>query len=157
MSETRPTVILRREAGHRFRVVAGEGEPFVVDEAPPLGGGQHPNPLALVATAVGECLSSSLLHCFDKARLDVASLETRVTPSVHRNDAGRLRIARLDVEIRVETKDGAERANRCLRIFEDYCTVTATLRAAFPIDVVVRDAAGIALHTTSTIRAPAVR
>jgi hypothetical protein len=56
-------VRLNRIAGYQFRADFGDdGIPsLVVDEPAPLGGGTGPNPARLLATAVGNCLSSSLI------------------------------------------------------------------------------------------------
>ncbi len=44
-----------------------EGVPsLVVDEIKPIGEGSGPNPSRLLSTAVGHCLSSSLLYCLRK-------------------------------------------------------------------------------------------
>jgi uncharacterized OsmC-like protein len=54
---------------------------------------------------------------------------------VERNEQGRLRIAAGNVRITLDTDADADKIDRCKRIFEDYCIVTATIRRAFPIEV----------------------
>jgi uncharacterized OsmC-like protein len=138
-------VELERLDGYRFRTdfrTAGV-PPLEVDEPPPLGGGAGPNPARLLAAAVGDCLSASLLFCLSKSRVDVAGLRTRVTGTYVRNERNRLRIGVMDVVLALDAPaDDAERVRRCLGTFEDFCIVTATVRAGVDVRVTVTDAAG---------------
>jgi organic hydroperoxide reductase OsmC/OhrA len=138
-------VQLSRIAGYQFRADFGaEGmPPLVVDEPPPLGGNAGPNPARLLATAVGDCLSASLIFCLARSRVEVAGVDTRVVGSLHRNERGRLRIGKLEVSIRIDVP-GAEpaRLGKCLEMFEDYCVVTASVRKGIEVDVTVVDVQG---------------
>lgn len=140
---------LRRLDGFRFETDFGvEGAPaLVVDEPPPLGAGTGPNPARLLAAAVGDCLSASLLFCLGKARVEVAGVETTVTGSYTRNERKRLRIAGLDVAIRIDTP-GTEpsKLGPCLAAFEDFCVVTASVRQGIPVGVRVTHASGATLY-----------
>jgi uncharacterized OsmC-like protein len=121
--------------------------PIILDEPEPLGQRKGPNPVRLLAAAVGDCLSSSLLFCLQKARLDVSDVKTRVTGSLVRNEKGRLRIGQLDVQIKLVLQDSQyDRINRCLDLFEDYCIVTASVRKGIPVNVVVTDPGGNELY-----------
>ena len=51
------------------------------------------------AAAIGGCLSASLTLCLNKARLDPDAVNAHVTAPMGRNDAGRLRIEGIDVEL----------------------------------------------------------
>jgi uncharacterized OsmC-like protein len=109
---------------------------LTVDEVPPIGEGTGPNPSRLLAAAVGQCLSSSLIFCLNKAKVEVKDLETTIRTNFTRNEEGRLRVRSLDVQIRVDVKDeDKKRTNRCLEIFEDYCTVTQSVRKGIEINV----------------------
>ncbi|MDP2899690.1 MAG: OsmC family peroxiredoxin, partial [Candidatus Bathyarchaeota archaeon] len=59
------TVELERIQDYSFRVdFGGEGfKELVTDEKPPVGEGSGPDPSMLLAAAMGNCLSSSLLFC----------------------------------------------------------------------------------------------
>ena len=118
-------------------------EPLLVDEAPPLGGGRGPDPSRLLATAVGNCLSASLLFCLERSHIPVKELKTRVTGAIRRNERGRLRVAQLDVEIMADI-DPADlpRAARCRDLFEDFCVVTASVKQGVPVSVRVVDGQG---------------
>ena len=121
---------LELQEGYRFNVGFDvEGVPnLVVDEMKPIGDGSGPNPVRLLSTAVGHCLSSSLLYCFSKARIKVTKLESTVKASIERNEEGYLRIAGLEVQIHFEVNDeDRERVPRCLEVFENYCTVTQSV------------------------------
>ena len=124
--------------GYRFKVgFDGEGVPsLVVDEMKPIGDGTGPNPTRLLSTAVGHCLSSSLLFCLSKAKVKVKKLEASVEAIVKRNEEGHLRIAGLNVQIQLEVdEEDKVRVPRCLRIFEEYCTVTQSVRKGIEVKV----------------------
>lgn len=132
------TVRLELEDGYRFWVDLGEGfPPLLMDEPAPLGDGAGPNASAVLAAAVGNCLSASLLYCLRRARIDVTSLRTEAEVVPARNAEGRLRIGSIRVELHPEVAAGAEgRLGRCLELFEDFCVVTESVRAG--IDVAVK-------------------
>lgn len=141
---------LERLDGYRFRADFGSSfiPSLIVDEAPPIGRGTGPNPAGLLAVAVGDCLSASLLFCLGKARLEVASLRTVVVGSYFRNERRRLRVRALDVAIEIDVPDSsAERLSGCLAAFEDYCVVTGSVREGIDVSVRVTDPEGRALFS----------
>ncbi len=134
------TVNLTLRDGYAFDVqfADGEGPPLVVDELPPLGEANGPNPARLLAAAVGSCLSASLLFCLRKSRIEVAGLRTSVDATVVRNDRGRLRIGGIRVRLAPElTPAEAERMGRCVDLFQDFCLVTESVREGIDVDVEV--------------------
>jgi len=141
-------VSLTRLDGYRFQVELGDGlAPLVVDEGPPLGQNAGPNPTRTLATAVGHCLSASLIFALGKSRVAVHSLTTRASGTLVRNAEKRLRIGRIDVVL-VLGLDPAdqERAREPLKRFEDFCTVTASVRQGLPVGVRVESPGGELLH-----------
>ncbi len=109
---------------------------LIVDEEKPIGDASGPNPSRLLSAAVGHCLSSSLLYCLGKARIKAKNIETIVRTSVERNEQGYVRVKKMDVQIRVETNEkDRPRLPRCLEIFENYCTVTESVRQGIQINV----------------------
>jgi uncharacterized OsmC-like protein len=133
-------VTLVRRGGYRFEVDFGDGSGTTLhmDEPEPLGEGAGPNAARVLASAIGDCLSASLLFCLQRARIDVEDVTTHVTGSIVRNENGRLRLGPL--KVRIEPKTGAvppARLATCLEIFEDFCTVTASARAGLVVDVEV--------------------
>ncbi|MDR7519011.1 MAG: OsmC family protein [Armatimonadota bacterium] len=135
------TVRLTQEEGYRFAVEMERPRwALTVDEAPPIGRGQGPNPARMLAVAVGHCLSSSLLCCLQKSRVEGARINTEVTVAIRRNDRGRWRVAGLNVVIDVSGVDPARQGavERCRQLFEDFCIVTESVRHGVPVDVAVR-------------------
>ena len=132
---------LTHEGGFRFRMRLGDdgrSTTIFTDEAPPVGGGTGPDPLALLSGAVGQCLASSLLHCMRKAHLEVNGIEAEVRATTARNPAGRLRIGRIDVRLSPSVApDVQARMGRCLDLFESFCTVTESVRAGIEVNVAV--------------------
>jgi uncharacterized OsmC-like protein len=136
--EERFAVTLTQEDRFRFRADFGDGSGAVLqlDEPEPLGTGSGPNASRVLAAAIGNCLSASLLYCLEKARIEVEGIRTRVEGSMARNEDGRIRLARLRVTIEPTFPSMAPgRVQRCLEIFEDFCIVTQSVRAGLQVDV----------------------
>ncbi|MGH7455734.1 MAG: OsmC family protein [bacterium] len=149
MAENKFTLTLERVQNYEFQVKFDWDHlaPMIVDEAEPLGQRKGPNPSRLLAAAVGDCLSASLLFCLQKAKMNVKNIKTGVTGELIRNEKGRLRVGNLDVHLTVELHDGQyDRINLCLDLFEDYCVVTASVRKGIPVNVVVTDPQGKELY-----------
>lgn len=112
---------------------------LLLDEPPPLGQDRGPSPARVLAAAVGNCLAASLLFCARKARVPLEGLRTSVRTQIVRNEAGRLRIGGMEVEIDPNLpEDEAGKALRCVGLFEDFCIVTQSVRQGFPIGVKVK-------------------
>lgn len=143
MSQT-AEVSLRQEHDFRFAIEFAADRPaFLGDEPPPLGGGAGPSPAQLLVAAVGNCLSNSLLFALRKFRQAPEPIRTEATAVIGRNQEKRLRI----LEIRVRLTLGAERAtfehlDRALAQFEEFCTVTQSVRQAIPVHIEVFDSRG---------------
>jgi uncharacterized OsmC-like protein len=133
-------VTLDRQEGYRFLVDFHDGRaPLEVDEQPPIGDGDGPNPARLLAAALGHCLSASMLFCLQKSRVDVQSMRTDVRAQVSRNERGRLRVTEIAVELHPELADAdSARLARCQELFEDYCVVTESVRGSMDVQVQVR-------------------
>ena len=109
-----------------------------MDEVKPHGEGSGPNPPRILATAIGHCLSSSLIYCLKKARVRVKDLETTVKMNFFKNEEGMLRVASIDVQLHLEVnKEDNSRVSRCLKIFENYCTVTQSVIKGIPVNIKV--------------------
>ena len=111
---------------------------LVADEPKPIGEGSGPNAPRLLAAAVGQCMSSSLIYCLNKARIPIVSLETTVKTNLFKNEKEQTRIRSIDVQINLEVNEEYKtRLQRCLTIFEDYCTVTQSIRSGIQVNVKV--------------------
>lgn len=109
---------------------------LVTDELIPLGESTGPNPARLLAAAIGNCLSASLLFCLNKAHVDVAAMKCIVEGEMQRNRKGRLRVTELRVRIEPGIAgEDTDRIGRCVGLFEDFCIVTESVRSG--IDVLV--------------------
>ncbi len=112
---------------------------FYVDEAKPEGEGSGPNPPRLLATAVGHCLSSSLIYCLKKARISIKKIQTTVKTNLYRNEKGYLRIQGIEVTINLQiNEEDKNHISRCLTLFEDYCTVTQSVRKGIEVDINIK-------------------
>jgi organic hydroperoxide reductase OsmC/OhrA len=132
------SVALTLQHGYRFDVDFQDGTlpQMVVDERPPLGEGAGPNPARVLATAVGQCLSASLLFCLRKARVEPKELRTVVRGTMIRNERGRFRIGELRVTLDPTFEPGdRERIGRCVELFEDFCIVTESVRSGIDVQV----------------------
>jgi len=129
---------LRLVKGYRFGVEFDlEGMPgIVVDETKPASEGLGPNPTRLLSAAVGHCLSSSLLFCLSKAKIEAKGMETTVKTNIMRNEEGRLRVQSIEAQIHLDVDEKDKpRLPRCLEIFENYCTVTSSVRKGIQVKV----------------------
>ena len=138
MSDPDARTELEQVENYRFTVSFG-GAPFpaiTVDEPPPVGGDQGPNPVQVLAMAVGHCMSTTLLSTLQRARVAVTPLHTTVRATVGVDPRGRRRVRKLQVEIATQPADEADRSrfDRCVEVFPDYCTVSAAVRDGIPID-----------------------
>ncbi|MFW5950657.1 MAG: OsmC family protein [Gemmatimonadota bacterium] len=117
----------------------GEKMPnLLLDEPEPLGEGEGPNAARVLGAAIGNCLSASLLFCLRKARVGVDGMRTEVRGTIGRNEKGRFRVERVDVRLLTEIPpEDQSRVDRCLKVFEDFCIVSGSVRKGLDIGVEV--------------------
>jgi uncharacterized OsmC-like protein len=145
---TEPTrVTLRQQRDFQFAIEFGPGIPVLqADEAAPLGGGTGPTPLQLLAAAVGNCLSDSLLFALGKFHQDARGLTTEVETTVGRNAEGRLRVTKIGVTVALGAPAAElQHLDRVLGQFERFCTVAQSVGLGIPIEVTVADSTGAKL------------
>jgi uncharacterized OsmC-like protein len=125
---------------------SGHALPLLTDEPPPLGQAAGPSPEQLLAAAVGNCLSASLLFALRKFKQQPEPIACEVGVEIGRNADKRLRVLGMTVRLTLGVAAARlEHLERVLATFEDFCTVTASVKAAFPVAVEVFDAQGLKL------------
>ncbi len=134
-------VSMKRERDFVFNVDFGiDGLDFKMDEPEPVGGDIGPNASKVLATAMGNCLTASLLFCFNKARAEVGDIETTVEGKMRRNEKGRWRIAEINVDIspEIDMEEFGSQYECCNKLFEDFCIVSKSIEEGIPINVEVK-------------------
>jgi organic hydroperoxide reductase OsmC/OhrA len=113
---------------------------LTMDEPAPLGTEKGPNASRVLSSAVGHCLTSSLIFCLQKSRISLKRVATKVHTILARNEAGRWRVQGIKVEINADplNEQDRERMKRCLDMFEDFCIVTQSVRKGISVEVAVR-------------------
>ena len=138
------TVQLEQQKDFHFLIRFGDPiPPLDADEAPPLGKGAGPTPIQLLAAAVGNCLSDSLLFALRKFKQAPEPIRTVVEATVGRNAENRMRVQRIAVRITLGVAGTSlQHLDRALAQFESFCTVAESVRQGIAIDVEVYDAEG---------------
>ena len=133
-------VTITREEDYRFSMEFDPGMAAVVtDEPAPIGGGAGPSPSQLLAAAVANCLSASLLFAVGKFKGDPGKLTATATCEIGRNEKGRLRVTGIRVGITLGTApETLSHLERALAQFEEFCTVSQSVRTGIPISVSVK-------------------
>lgn len=141
MSEEKTFCVeVEQEKDYVFKIDFGiEGiEDLIMDEPEPVGGGTGPNAERLIAAAIGNCLSASLLFCLRKSKVEVSGMQAKVEGVVARNEEGRWRIRELNVELTPEIEgDKVKQLERCIVIFEQFCVASQSIRQGIPLNVKV--------------------
>ncbi len=139
--DTEITTSLDQVKDYEFTVSFGKESlgKLTMDEAAPVGTEKGPSASRILSSAVGHCLSSSLIFCLQKSRIPLKHVATKVHTTLVRNDAGRWRVQGIRVDINAEpvNEQDRERMKRCLGIFEDFCIVTQSVRKGINVEVAV--------------------
>ena len=150
------SVAIRQDANYRFEIRFAEDLPVLqADEPAPLGEGAGPSPVQLLAAAVGNCLSASLVFALRKFKQSAEPIGAQVEATVGRNEKSRLRVQQLRVRLTLGVPAATlTHLDKVMAQFEEFCTVTQSIRAAIPVDLEVRDSdgtlvSGSALSTAS--------
>ena len=147
MSGKTESVHLRQMRDYQFEMAFGDAMPVVVaDEPPPLGQGTGPSPVQLLAAAVGNCLSDSLLFALRKFKQAPDPIHCTVQAEVGRNADARLRVLSMKAVLTLGVPGPSlQHLDRVLDQFEAFCTVTQSVGQGIPITVEVQDSAGLRL------------
>lgn len=106
-----------------------------IDEPPPLGQDTAPNPARILAAAIGDCLSASLVFCLKRRGVTMEGLRSSVHVQLVRNEHKRLRVGRVEVTIHPGSPIPDEAFEACMKTFEDFCVVTQSVREGIDVQV----------------------
>ncbi len=130
-------VAVTRQDKYRFLIDFGPGIPQTAGDEPPLlGDGAGPSPEQLLRTAVANCLCSSLLFAANNFKGDPGRLTATATCETGRNENNRLRVKHIKIDIALgASPEQLPHLDRALAQFEEFCTVTQSVRAGIPVTV----------------------
>jgi uncharacterized OsmC-like protein len=147
MSNQAESVHLVQRLDYQFEMQFGASVPaWLADEPPPLGQGAGPSPVQLLAAAVGNCLSDSLLFALRKFKQAPEPIRCAVNAELGRNAEGRLRVLAMQATLTLGVPAASlQHLDRALAQFESFCTVTQSVGTSIPITVSVFDSTGAQL------------
>lgn len=131
---------LKHVGGYKFDITFDElpGKHVTMDEPAPLGGSEAPTAAMMLSSAVGHCLSASLLFCLQKSRAQLEDISTEVETTMVRNERGRWRIGGIKVKLKpIVSEPDSQKLERCKGMFEDFCIVTESVRDGVKVEVEV--------------------
>jgi uncharacterized OsmC-like protein len=147
MEDKQITVTLEQTGGMEFLVKFGDGMELLMDEPEPLGADKGPNATKVLSAAIGNCMSASLIFCLQRARVETRGVKTTVSTSIQRDENKRLRVGSSHVQINIDLdKEPQPKINHCIKLFEDFCVVTASVRRGIDVSVEVLDQDGEQLY-----------
>ena len=126
---------------YEFRVKFDKEQyaPMSMDEPAPLGKDTAPNAARMLAAAVGNCLSASLLFASKRPGLNLGPIHTEVKVEIVKNENRRLRIGKISVVIDPHLQpEDLEKARAVAQVFEDFCTVSASVRQGILIETSIK-------------------
>jgi uncharacterized OsmC-like protein len=147
MSDHPVEVTLTQQQDFQFLIDFGGIVPSITgDETPPLGQSAGPTPVQLLAAAVGNCLSDSLLFALRKFKQTPEPIRCRMRAEVGKNAEGHNRVLSMQARLQLGVEAGTlQHLDRVLATFEDFCTVTRSVGVGIPITVEVFDSADVKL------------
>jgi uncharacterized OsmC-like protein len=139
MSEKRSVTVTRQDK-YRFLVDFGPDiEKTVADEPPPLGDGAGPSPQQLLGAAVANCLAATFVFSLGKFKEDPGPMTATAVLETGRNDKNRLRVTSIAVTMTLgAAPESLAHLDRALAQFEDFCTVSQSVRTGIPFTVTVK-------------------
>jgi organic hydroperoxide reductase OsmC/OhrA len=132
-------LVVRRIDGYEFKVLFDKEQyhELLLDEPAPLGQDAHPNAARVLAAAIGNCLSASLVFCLSRSGVALEDVETFVHVELVRNENRRLRVGHVAVKLVPTLPGPVETYAKCLETFEDFCVVTQSVRDGLDVRVQV--------------------
>ena len=100
-----------------------------------------PNPSRMLALGVLGCLSASYIFCLQKKKLSLNDYKAEAEAIISRNKKGFLRVKEINVKLipKTDNPDVIKRMEQCKKMFEQYCTVTESVRAGIQVNVAIHD------------------
>lgn len=138
------SVRLQQQQDYKFSIDYGQpGAVLGAELGPPLGAGTGPDPEQLLASAVGNCMSASMVFAARKLKVAVEPVTSVAAAELGKNAEGRTRVLAIRVELSLSPLTaGAEHFQHLLDTFENYCLVTLSVRQGIPVSYRVLDAGG---------------
>jgi len=137
--ESGKPVVLELQEGYHFKIMFPDviGTSLDMDEPEPVGNGSGPNASNVLAAAVANCLSASLIFCLKRSGIGVEEVRSEALPFIARNDKGYWRVKEISVSINVKVNNDADKSkiDRCISIFENYCVVTGAIREGIKVNI----------------------
>lgn len=153
MEEKTFSVKLQLLENYLFQIDFGEFGNILADEPEPIGDGEGPSPTGLLAASVANCLSASLLFALRKYKQDPGDISATVTGTIARVEKYQ-RVTKLSVQIHLAVAgESLADLDKAVSQFENFCTVTESVRHGIPVDVEIFDNAGISVHRSAAIQA----
>ena len=153
MEEKTFSVKLKLLENYLFQIDFGEFGNVLTDEPEPIGGGEGPSPTAMLAASVANCLSASLLFALRKYKQDPGEINATVTGTVARVEKYQ-RVTKLTVQIHLAVaSDSLADLDKAVSQFENFCTVTESVRHGIPVEVEILDNAGVSVHRSAAMQA----
>ena len=114
-------------------------ETLLMDAPPGVGHNAGPCPTQMLAAAVGNCLTMTLVLFARRAGLELTRVRAGVKARLVRGENGLPRMGAIDVALEPGFAAAADqaRAAACLKAFESYCAVTESVRAGIEVRVAV--------------------
>lgn len=134
---------VEQRSGYEFEVTFDKEHyaKALLDEPAPLGKDSAPNAARFLAAAIGNCLAASLAFCLKRqGGVELSGLASHVHVEIVRNAERRLRIGRVAVRLLPNMAASHPALEKCLPVFEEFCTVTQSIRSGIQVDVAVEPA-----------------
>lgn len=136
--EKKFTILMEKTGKMQFTTTFDKEYPnFIFDEPEhSLGEDKYPSASRMLTASVMNCLSASLTFCLLRSRVDVKGLKTKGSAFYKRNEEGRLRIARIEVELipEIENEKNLKKLKRCIDIYKNYCVVSKSVEQGIEVD-----------------------
>ena len=96
-----------------------------------------PDAARLLGMALLGCLSASFILCLQKRNLELDDLRAEAEIIIAKNEKKLLRVKEINVDLIPESKDPSvlKRIEQCKKFFEQYCTITESVRAGIDVNL----------------------